>query len=400
MHSDRLLMIRALTIAILLLSFGKLSYACDPETDPNCSRQVGPAPGTRTTDKPEEPRGPSNQAGPAEPPELAPQQREQALQRNLEDTIQKVGAKVDRPQPAPDEVKHNKGERPDDQNLSQYEISPKYQPTQVSGTLEMPSAKKNAEVKAQSEAKLKSVIGKIQSNNLKPEEKAKLELLIKTYNDGPRDEGSANQIVSQIMNLSPMTTSTRPPESIEADGPIPILKAGEPMAVVIQTSGTTGVGSESLPTDTSKKLGEFAKLLKVEKTPKVLAARELSNQKASPSLRTPNRGALDEAFSKTTLLLKDTAKGWIKKIIQALTEKKPADRMPASLGPLDDGRETASTPELKVDATIHQVDASVGPLTAKAEEPEPEPQIPNTLLLGLGIALTGVLLILAKLKKH
>jgi len=363
----------------------------------------------------------SPQDKPAETPQQIEirrrQERAAQIERNLEETIQKVGAKTDRQARdsegnviAPENIRHRSGDKPDEWTSYVGDKADLLKPAPAEAlSIPMPGSTKKAldERRAANEQKLDSVVKQLESGKMDPEEKARVEILIAKYQKDPSD-ANANQIIAQVVNIGEgkAVAPSSPAPEIEASPEI--LRPSEvfePSALVIETKSSDPANWGS---DTGKKLSEITSLLKTEKktvTPSVLAAKELSDVEVAPMRRSPTNSSQfkDEANVTPFTALKSTAKAWMSKLIQALVGKPEApERGIASVPDIDQVRGTASTPELKVDPTIHSVEGAVGPLTAAILNPEPTspaPLLPPSLLVGLALAFAGALLLLAKVRR-
>jgi len=151
--------------------------------------------------------------------EIKRQERSEQFQRNLENTIQKVGAKVDRPQDkdangnplAPEDIRHKDELKPEWELDAQSEKVTKAQQQallNMGGTIEMPGVKKGAASDA--EKKLEKVVKGLQAGNLTAEDKRRVELLIESYQSNPSD-ANANQIISQVVNIGDKVATTSAP---------------------------------------------------------------------------------------------------------------------------------------------------------------------------------------------
>jgi len=347
----------------------------------------------------------------------ARQARAAQIERNLEETIQKVGAKTDRQARdadgnviAPENIRHRGGDKPDEWTSYVGDKSDLLKPAPAEAlSIQMPGASKKAldDRKAANEQKLESVVKQLESGKMDPEEKARVELLIAKYQKDPTDT-NANQIIAQVVNIGEGKVLAPTNAAPEIEASPEILRPSEvfePSALVIETKSSEPANWGS---ETGKKLSEITSLLKTEKkaiTPSVLAAKELSDVEVAPMRRSPTNSSQfkDEANATPFAALKSTAKSWMTKLIQALVGKPEAPaRGIASVPDVDQVRGTASTPELKVDPTIHSVEGAVGPLTAaiiNSEPTSPDPLLPPSLLVGLALAFAGALLLLAKVRR-
>jgi len=353
-------------------------------------------------------------------PEQAFNARKERAQRNLEETIQKVGAKTDRPQDkdadgnllAPEQMRHRDEAKAEwDSDVSDKVTKAQQQALQtVGGTIEMPAAKKaEADKKAaEAEKKLEKVVKSLEAGELSADDTRRVELLIETYRRNP-SETNANQIISQVVNIGEKVAAvSATPGAIERSPEIFRATESQESQYVIEAKTAEGGSLENTwAQDTTRKMKEISSLLKTEKktiTPAALAAKELTETQVSPIVRSKmNPGSFDAGQAKPspTAFIQSSAKAWVSKLLQALT-KKPAEanRDLASVPEVTE-RQTASTPELKVDSQILSVEGSVGPLTAAIVNPEPSsvPLIPTSLLFGLGLLLTGALLLISKVRR-
>ena len=361
-------------------------------------------------------------ARPPENPQILLKQRETQFRENLENTIQKVGAKTDRPQDkdangnllSAEDLRHKDELKPEwELDLAGEKVTKAQQQAlqAVGGTIEMPGARKAAAEQSAKEAekKLATVVRSLESGGLSPEDTKRVELLIESYNRNP-NESNANQIISQVVSIGDKVASNTPASAIEKSPEIYRPTPANPDSqFVIETKPgvVTASPDSSFGQETFRRMKEISSLLKSDKktiTPAALAAKELTSAKPSPIVRTKTNGAsfdVTQPKPSPVAFIQSTAKAWVSKLLQALT-KKPAERRDVASIP-DSGadRETASTPELRVDSQIQSVEGSIGPLTAAIVNPEPtsDPLIPSSLLFGLGLLLTAGLLVLSKVRR-